>query len=89
MHHTCIDIDVWCKWSETPPVYRVYVDDELLTERDFIWETSRHYIREHIEVLLDDGWHEVKIVNCTGTQAEFITNNIVVNGRASSAKFVI
>jgi hypothetical protein len=89
MTHTCIDIDVWCKWVYTPPVYRVYVDDELLTERNFIWETTRHYIREHIEVFLDPGWHEVRIENCSNGAAEFITNNIIVNGQASGAKFVV
>lgn len=88
MTHTCIDIDVWCKWTGTPPVYRVYVDNEMLTERDFIWETSRHYIREHIEVTLDAGWHEVRIENCSG-HSEFITNNIVVNGKPSGAKFIV
>lgn len=89
MNHTCIDVDVWCKWENTPPVYRVYVDDQLLTERTFIWETSRHYIREHIEVFLDEGWHEVRIENCSKGAATFIPGNIEVNGRSSSAKFVI
>jgi hypothetical protein len=89
MTHTCIDIDVWCKWVYTPPVYRVYVDDDLLTERNFIWESSRHYVREHIEVLLDSGWHEVRIENCNKGEAEFIPNNIIVNGQASGAKFVV
>lgn len=89
MTHTCIDVDVWCKWHDTPPVYRIYVDEELLTERDFVWETTRHYIREHIEVYLDPGWHELKIVNCNPGQAEFIPNNIVVNGSGSGARFLI
>ena len=89
MNHTCIDVDVWCKWDTTPPVYRLYVDDHLLTERTFTWETSRHYIREHIEVLLDNGWHEVRIEDCSNGRAKFITDNITVNGQGTGAKFVV
>lgn len=89
MTHTCIDVDVWCKWQDLPPVYRIYVDEELLTERDFVWETSRHYITEHIEVYLDPGWHELKIINCNPDRAEFIPNNIVVNGAGAGARFLI
>lgn len=89
MNHTCIDVDVWCKWDTTPPAYRVYVDDQLLTERTFIWETSRHYIREHIEVYLDNGWHELRIEKCSNTNAQFITNNIAVNGQGAGLKFIV
>ena len=89
MTHTCIDVDVWCKWENTPPTYRVYVDDELLTERTFIWETSRHYIREHVEVFLDQGWHTLSIEDCSGGAAKFITNNMEVNGKPSGLKFLV
>lgn len=90
MNHTFIDVDVWCKWEHGPaPVYRVYVDNEMLTERTFTWEPKRHYVREHIEVYLDPGWHDVKIVNCSGDQVKFIPNNITVNGKASGAKFLV
>lgn len=89
MKHTCIDVDVWCKWNGPAPIYRVYVDNEMLTERDFIWESSRHYICEHIEVLLEPGWHEIRIENCSKDRAQFIPANYVVNGQASGAKFIV
>lgn len=89
MSHTCIDVDVWCKYYDTAPIYRVYVDDELLTERTFIWSSLNNYIREHIEVDIERGIHELKIVNCSGDKVKFITNNITVNGKPSEARFTI
>lgn len=89
MNHTCIDVDVWCKYIGTPPIYRVYVDDELLTERTFVWSSTNQYIREHIEVYLDNGPHEVRIVNCGDHHATFITDRVILNGQASEAKFTI
>lgn len=86
---TCINVDVWCRYQGEAPVYRVYVDDQLLTERDFIWEYSRHYISEHIEVLLEPGWHELKIENCSGPGVEFFARNIFVNGTGAGAKFIV
>ncbi len=89
MIHTYINVDVWCRYNGEAPIYRVYVDDQLLTERDFIWESSRHYISEHIEVLLDPGWHTITIENCSGPAVEFFTRNIVVNVKPAGEKFII
>ena len=89
MIHTYINVDVWCRYNGQAPIYRLYVDDQLLTERDFIWESSRHYISEHIEVSLEPGWHEIKVENCSGGDSEFFTRNIVVNGQPAGAKFVV
>lgn len=89
MNQTCIDVDVWCKYNGAPPTYRVYVDDELMTERTFVWNSTNNYIREHIEVLVDRGVHELRIENCGGNHVEFITNNIMVNGKPAESKFTI
>jgi hypothetical protein len=60
-HH--ISVDVYANWSDTPPRYRVYVDDDLVTERDFIYDTTM-YIREHIVVLLESGKHKIRVQHC-------------------------
>lgn len=41
--------------------YRIYVDNDLITERTFIWDKNQTYIAEHIFVQLDKGPHEIKI----------------------------
>lgn len=61
MRTVSIKLDVWCDYVGDPPIYRVYVDDELLTERTFIWSSKDQYIREHIEVNLEPGKHTVSI----------------------------
>jgi len=63
---TNIVLDVHCSGIHSnDPVYRVYVDDELLTERTWVWPAHEIYIKEHIEVDIDPGKHIVKIHNCS------------------------
>ena len=56
-----ITVDVYAHWGDKPPVYRIYVDDELLTERTFIWSGNEQFIREHIIVELESGLHNVEV----------------------------
>ena len=85
--HT-VSIDVHAHWGDKPPVYRVYVDNDLLTERDFTWPGPEIFIQEQIIVNLTPGAHSVKIehANRHGT---ITVKNIQVNGQASAADFVI
>ncbi len=41
--------------------YRIYVDNDLITERTFIWDKDQTYISEHIFVALLPGPHEIKV----------------------------
>ena len=52
MNNCQITVDVYAKWIEKTPAYRVYVDNDLLTERDFIWSSHSNFIRENILVNL-------------------------------------
>lgn len=42
-------------------LYRVYVDNDLLTERNWAWDHKQTFIRENIEVDVNPGKHVVKI----------------------------
>lgn len=83
-----ITADVYASWSTGHPIYRVYVDNDLLTERDFTWPGPEIFIREQIIVNLTPGSHSVKIehVNRHGI---ITVKNITVNGIASKADFII
>lgn len=86
MKEHIITVDVYASWGDVHPRYRVYVDSDLLTERDFIWNGTEHYIKENIIVNLKPGQHAVRVeqINANGTiRAE----NIVVDGVASSGHF--
>jgi hypothetical protein len=83
-HH--ISIDVYATWTDTPPRYRVYVDDDLLTERDFIYDGDM-YIREHITVLLNPGKHKIRIQHCNKA-GRVRSKNPTVDSASTSMEFV-
>ena len=82
-----ITCDVYARWHERPVRYRVYVDQILLTERDFIWSGSEFYIREHISVALEPGAHCLQL-QVVGNSGAVDARNITVDGTASSTDFV-
>ena len=41
--------DVTCEWEGLPPIYRVYVNDELFTERTWIWKEDI-YLEELLQI---------------------------------------
>jgi hypothetical protein len=79
MSATTITVDVYCARSEGSPIYRVYVDDDLLTERNWSWPAYEVYIQEHIEVDVAPGSHKLDIVDCSNNNV-FYLKNITVNG---------
>lgn len=88
MNDCRITVDVYASWSDKPPAYRVYVDKDLLTERDFIWSSHSQFIRENILVNLAPGKHTV-IVEQINNNGVIKTKNITVNGAPSASEFII
>ena len=81
-----ITVDVYASWGDIPPRYRVYVDKDLLTERDFVWPAHEIFIKENIEVMLPAGDHSLYIEQ-VGSNGRIFTKNITVDGVASTADF--
>jgi hypothetical protein len=52
--------DVRCSWNESdpPPRYRCYVNDELFTERTWIWRNV--YLEENLQILAEPGKYRVR-----------------------------
>ena len=88
MKDCLITVDVYAHWGDRQPKYRVYVDNELMTERDFIWPGHEIYIKEHITVNLEPGVHSVDIEKIS-THGTIIAKNVTVNGQASDTQFII
>ena len=84
-----ITVDVHCHWTDSPPRYRVYVDNDLLTERTFIWPGYQNFVRENIHVNLNPGQHELKIVNVDPRFGKFEARNIIVNKIPAETTFVV
>lgn len=74
-----ITAEVHCHWSESPPVYRIFVDDEMLLERVFAYPGYNNAIEENIICDLPNGIHSIRLENITGN-GNFKFQNIKVMG---------
>jgi len=50
--------DVNCEWSGESPRYRCYVNDELFTERTWIWPDM--YLEESIQIQAEPGLYNIR-----------------------------
>ena len=74
-----IRADVYCdQTGDGTTVYRVYVDGDLLTERNWVWPAYEMFIRENIEVEVEPGKHEVRIEKSSGV-GNFTVKRMTVN----------
>lgn len=69
--------DVDCTWAGEPPVYRVYVDDELFAERT--WKWTDQYLEEMLQIEAEPGEYTItyKLVNAAA--ATLHINNMRVD----------
>jgi hypothetical protein len=71
--------DLHCEWEGLPPTYRIYVNNEMIAERDFKW-IEPVYLTEIIQIDIPEDevtWIEVKSV---GPQlSKFRLDNYRVN----------
>jgi hypothetical protein len=54
-----LSCNVWCKWEGLPPTYRVYLDDELFTERTYTW-TDDIFLAERLEIYAEPGEYQLR-----------------------------
>jgi hypothetical protein len=79
MTRTALTVDVYCTRGEGAPAYRLFVDGDLLTERNWAWPAYEVFIRENIEVEVESGSHNIELVDCSNNNV-FYLQNITVNG---------
>ena len=56
--HVLVKADVYCDWKDQPPVYRLWVGNELFAERTYIWREQ--YLEELIPVYARPGKYEIR-----------------------------
>ena len=56
--HVLVKADVYCDWQNQPPVYRLFVGDELFVERTYIWQEQ--YLEELIPVYAKPGEYHIR-----------------------------
>ena len=70
--------NVACEWEGLPPIYRVYVNDELFTERTWIWRDD-FYLREEIQIEAEPGDYNIRYELVPPNLAELSVTMPVVN----------
>ena len=71
-----IKFDVHCDWEGVPPVYRIYVNDELFVERTYIWPD--HYLTEILQIQAPAGQYKIKLKSMSTNPAKIKTSNHTV-----------
>jgi hypothetical protein len=65
--------DVHCAWKDRPPVYRAYVNNELFTERTWIWRDQ--YLEEAFQIQAPPGKYMIRYELLDPQSAEIRTTN--------------
>lgn len=77
-----LSVDIHCDWKRTPPPYRLYVNDELFTERTYIWGGTQ-YLQEIISLQAPPGRYSIRVDNLGDPDCKFKLRNLKVeNGVA-------
>ena len=73
--------DIDCVWEGDPPRYRVYVNDELFTERTWIWQDC--YLTEILQIQALPGQYQISVQPVGIDPAQFhMFNRDVEHGSA-------
>lgn len=84
-----VQFDVYCHWSSTEPSYRVYVNDDLITERTFAWHGFKNYVRENFAIAVKHGQHNIRVENLSPESAKFTVKNVRVDNKDTDVNFVV
>jgi hypothetical protein len=78
-----VHCDVYCKWDNNDTRYRLYVNDELFTERTWIWPAKDYYLEEVIPIEAPPGQYTIRYELLEPTDSRLkIRNMRVASGNA-------
>lgn len=81
-HFVFAVFDLDCTWQGEPPVYRIYLNDELFTERKWIWPRE-YFLEQILQIQAPAGKYILQVVPVYPSQADFfIRNNRIEHGPA-------
>ena len=74
--------DVNCNWSGEHQRYRCYVNNELFTERTWVW--TENYLQEQLQILAVPGQYHIRYELVDVENAKLTVNNYrIAHGPAS------
>jgi hypothetical protein len=53
--------DILCKDYKEPPIYRLWFDNTLLSERKYICKSKKEFIREKCQLNIEPGQHKIRL----------------------------
>lgn len=78
-YHVVVACDVHCQWEDTPPIYRLWVEDELFAERTYIWK--KQYLEELIQIYAPLGKYNIRYEIINSKRAKITPKNLkIING---------
>lgn len=78
-----VQADVYCMWDGSDTRYRLYVNNELFTERTWIWPAQEYFLQEVISIEAPPGLYEIKYDLLQPTQSQLKIKNVqVIGGQA-------
>ena len=73
-----VHCDVYCKWNGSDTRYRLYVNDELFTERSWIWNGKDYYLEEVVTIEALPGLYKIKYELLAPTDSKLKIKNMRV-----------
>lgn len=84
-HFVRVSCDVYMSWrGDIPPIYRAYINHELLAERTFIWKNA--YLEEMLQLQVDPGKYEIRFELLDDHGAEMRVENMRVTEGPAGVK---
>ena len=84
--YAIVAVEVYCSWTQQPPRYRVFVNDELFAERTFIWDGG-YFLDEHLTISGPIGKYQIRCENVDPDLGEFKFKNMrLVDGHGMMHK---
>jgi hypothetical protein len=80
LRHAELKFNVHCYYSGANPRYRVYVDNDLITERTFVWSSGEQYIEETVILEAPTGTHQLRVENVDPALGTFTVEHIKLDG---------
>ncbi len=78
MSYTIVYVDIYCNklLPNVNPSYRVFLDDQLIVERQFWPDTPDYFIQEHITLKDDDNLHKITVKNVFVDRGDITVHSI-------------
>ncbi len=68
-------------------IYRVYIDDDMMTERTVYWSTFKEYVTENMVIQVEEGSTHTIRAETHSRDNWVVIKNITVDGKKSEATF--